>query len=78
MKQKLASWKNMYLSKGVHFNQNYPIQIANPLLSLFPVFTMVAQCMEKLHWDFLWERMVWHGMLPDLERRIENSALIFF
>lgn len=59
MERRLASWKRLYLSKGGRPTlikstiSNLPIYF----LSLFPLSTKVANCLEKLQRDFLWSGM---------------------
>jgi len=54
---RLASWQQMYLSKGgrVTLIKSTLFNLLTYFLSLFPIPFNVASCIEKLHRDFLWE-----------------------
>jgi hypothetical protein len=59
IKRLLASWKMMYLSKGgsvTPYKEN-PFQFTYVLHVSFPLPASVANCIEKLHRDFLWSRI---------------------
>lgn len=57
MERWLASWKMMYLSKGgrVTLIKSTISNLPTYLLSLFPIPASVANHIEKLQQDFLWE-----------------------
>jgi hypothetical protein len=52
----VASWQWMYLSKGgrVTLIKSTLSNLSTYFLSLFPIPSSVARCIEKLHRDFLW------------------------
>jgi hypothetical protein len=56
IERRLASWKMMYLSKGgrVSFIKSILSNLLKYVMSLFPFPTSVANCIEKLHRNFLW------------------------
>jgi len=56
IERRLASWKRMYLSKGgrVTLIKSTLSNLPTYFLSLFPIPSGVASCIEKLHRDFLW------------------------
>jgi hypothetical protein len=56
IKRRLASWKRTYFSKGrrVTLIKSTLSILPAYFLSLFPIPTAVANCIEKLQHDFLW------------------------
>jgi hypothetical protein len=56
IERRLASWKQLYLSKGgrVTLIKSTLSNLPTYFLSLFPIPSSVANRIEKLHQDFLW------------------------
>jgi hypothetical protein len=56
IERRLASWKQLYLSKGgrVTLIKNTLSNLPTYFLSRFPIPSCVANRIEKLHRDFLW------------------------
>jgi len=56
IERRLASWKRMYLSKSgkVTLIKSTLSNLPTYFLSLFPLPTSIANCLEKLYRDFLW------------------------
>jgi hypothetical protein len=56
-KKKLASWKNIYLSKGGRLTliKNTLSSIPTYFLSLFPLPAGIAKRLERIQRDFLWD-----------------------
>jgi hypothetical protein len=56
MERRLAGWKILYLSKGGRLTliKSTLSNLPTYYLSLFPIPVGVANCIEKLHRDFLW------------------------
>jgi hypothetical protein len=52
----LAGWKGIYLSKGSWFTliKSTLCSLPTYFLSLFPIPSSVARCLEKIPRDFLW------------------------
>ena len=57
MERRLAGWKRLYLSKGGRVNliKSTLSNLPNYFLSLFPIPTSVANRIERLQRNFLWD-----------------------
>lgn len=56
MECRLADWKRLYLSKGgrITLIKSTLPNLPTYFLSLFPILVGVANCIEKVQWDFWW------------------------
>ena len=59
MERRLVGWKRLYLSKGgrVTLIKNTISNLPTYFLSLFPIPTSVANRIEKLQRNFLWDSL---------------------
>jgi hypothetical protein len=57
MEKMLASWKNIYMSKGGHLTliKSTLSSLPTYFLSLFPLLVDIARRLERLQRDFLWD-----------------------
>jgi hypothetical protein len=71
----LANWKRLYLSKGgrVTFIKCTLSNLPMHFLSLFPIPASVANRIEKLQRDFLWE-----GIGKEFKYHLVNGAKICY
>lgn len=73
VERKLSSWKRLYLSKGGKVTlikstlSNLPIYF----VSLFPILVDVANCLEQLQRNF-----IWNGMEDDLKIHLVNLSMV--
>jgi len=56
MERRLANWQKLYLSKGARVTliKSTLFNLPTYFMSIFPIPTHVANCIEKLQRDFLW------------------------
>ena len=73
MERRLAGWKRMYLPKGgkVTLIKSSLSSLPTYFLSLFPLLSKVAKCMEKLQRDFLW-----NGIGGECKIHLVNSVKV--